>query len=156
MASKMATNCIQDLGEDVTRKGLHCTWIDERDWKTVCAQLYSSRAAERQRGVARVSAWRARGVVPFPVEITADIIDSQLLDEQQQSTLLTEQPLALLYSMVVTRWESVPDQILILLAVKNFGFGSIFVGLSMEWLIMGFTVAGEISRFLKLCRMYVR
>ena len=128
----MATNCIQDLGEDVTRKGLYCTWIDERDWKTVCSQLYSSRAAERQRGVARVSAWRARGVVPFPVEITADIIDSQLLDEQQQSTLLTEQTLALLYSMVVTRWESVPDQILILFAVKIFGFGSIFVGLSME------------------------
>ena len=85
-----------------TEKGLHCSWIDQHDWKAVSSLLYSSKAADRARGVARVAAWTARGVVPFPVEITADIVSSQLADDssnQQQQ----QQSLALLYSMVVTR-----------------------------------------------------
>lgn len=106
-ASKVREN-IQYLAQERTRKGLHCTWIDENGWKTVCSQLYSGSSSERRRGVARVAAWKARGVVPFPVEITADIVDSQLWEEEHLATILTEQTFALLYSMAVTRWAGRP------------------------------------------------
>ena len=92
-------DCIRQLSQR-TVKGLHCSWIDQHDWKAVSSLLYSSKAADRAKGVARVAAWTARGVVPFPVEITADIVASQLAEDGEQRH---EQTLALLYSMVVTR-----------------------------------------------------
>lgn len=99
---------IHDLAQDRTRKGLPCSWIDENEWKTVCSMLYSGSNGERRTGVARVAGWKARGTVPFPVEITADIVDSQLWEEESLTVMLTEQTFALLYSMVVTRWAERP------------------------------------------------
>ena len=140
---------VHDLAQDRTQKGLPCTWIDENEWKTVCSLLYSSSGAERRRGVARVAGWKARGTVPFPVEITADIVDSQLWEEEGVAMMLTEQAFALQYSMVVTRWAGQPCS----RATPLTSFNNYYSGSSMVWLTMGCVVVEILGPYSALSHM---
>ena len=94
---------IHQLLFDQTRKGLHCPWIDETEWKTVCSWLYGNETDERRKGVARVAAWRARGIIPFPIESTVDIVQC-LLKEETEGEVKIDEALCLMYSMAITRW----------------------------------------------------
>ena len=75
-------------------------WINDQEWVTVCSWLYDNKIDERMKGVRRVAAWRARGVVPFPIESTADIVECIINEERQTET---QQSLCLMFSMTITR-----------------------------------------------------
>ena len=78
-------------------------WINGDEWKAVCAWLFSGESDSQRAGVSRVAAWRARGNIPGPVEVTADIIECQISEKEHGNGTLTGRPLALMYAMAVTR-----------------------------------------------------
>jgi hypothetical protein len=97
---------VKELVEEVGvrgRGGVYCAWIDEEEWRLVCSWLHGENPEDLRRGVDRVSAWRARGSIPFPVEATADIVDC-LLREKSEVTAFTEESRSLVFAMIITRF----------------------------------------------------
>ena len=75
-------------------------WLCAGEWETVYNWLYSSKSALVEEGLGRVGAWRARGVVPLMVQLTADLCQCRLRERDRTDV----QPLILQYSMAITRY----------------------------------------------------
>lgn len=78
-------------------------WLCGEEWEAVYSWLYSSDPVLIERGVGRVSAWKARGEVPMMVELTADLCGCRLRERERSGGVANFQPLQLQYSMAITR-----------------------------------------------------
>ena len=85
---------------------IYTPWIDTRELRTVATWLYSHAPSDRRRGCQRVSGWQARGVIPFPVEYTADIVNCLLLKEEEESASGWGHGdvVSLSFAMFITKW----------------------------------------------------
>lgn len=84
-------------------RGTHCTWLNGQEWETVYTWMYSNDSALMHRALGRVAAWMARGALPLPVEVTADLVHCRLWELEHRSGGGTERMEALVYSMAITR-----------------------------------------------------
>jgi len=78
-------------------------WLCADEWEAVYNWLFSTKCVMVEEGLGRVSAWRARGLVPLMVEVTADLCECRLRDRSRTGSTLQEQSLLLQYSMAITR-----------------------------------------------------
>ena len=83
-----------------TAAGVYCPWISREEWEVVYSWLSSKHGELMKKGVGRVAAWKARGRIPMAVEMTADLIECNLMDKEERSMF---QSLNLTYSMAITR-----------------------------------------------------
>jgi hypothetical protein len=82
-----------------------CPWTSCTEWNDVLELLYSSETEHRRKGLARVAAWKARGVIPALVEVTVDIVSCLVHEEDCGRCMdFSEQALRLMYAMALTRF----------------------------------------------------
>ena len=79
-----------------------CQWIDDHEWKCVCSWLYGTKIEDKRKGISRVAAWRARGVVPFQVESTVGVVECLIKEETDSDH--TQETLCLMFAMAITRY----------------------------------------------------
>lgn len=82
-------------------------WINQAEWDTVCSWLYSNTTSDQERGIARVTAWRARENLPFPVESTCTLCECLIREKHlsvEEGTSKQQESLRLMMGMAVTRY----------------------------------------------------
>ncbi|XP_008788499.1 uncharacterized protein LOC103706229 [Phoenix dactylifera] len=83
-------------------------WSSWDQWNFVRESIFSSSSDSVAAALRRISAWRSRGCLPVPIEITAAFVEIQQKDpffskEPMVDALSSEEMLAMLYSMAITR-----------------------------------------------------
>ncbi|XP_010922079.3 uncharacterized protein [Elaeis guineensis] len=83
-------------------------WSSWDQWNFVRESIFSSSPDSIAGALQRISAWRSRGCLPVPIEITAAFVEIQQKDPffrkaPMDDPLSSEEMLAMLYSMAITR-----------------------------------------------------
>ncbi|VFQ81255.1 unnamed protein product [Cuscuta campestris] len=83
-------------------------WLSWEEWSSVGDSLFSSSPLLVDSALQRISTWRTRGCIPIAINVTASVIEVQqkdpfFRDDIPTSVQLSEEMLAMLYSMAVTR-----------------------------------------------------
>nr|GME20170.1 ribosomal biogenesis protein LAS1L-like isoform X2 [Ipomoea batatas] len=95
--------------EDQKSQGLKLVpWLTWEEWSFIGDSLFSSSPLSVDSALRRISTWRNRGCIPVAVDVTASIIEIQQKDPYfrdgvPKSVQLSEEMLAMLYSMAITR-----------------------------------------------------
>ncbi|XP_019182308.1 PREDICTED: uncharacterized protein LOC109177396 isoform X2 [Ipomoea nil] len=95
--------------EDQKSQGLKLVpWLTWEEWSFIGDSLFSSSPLSVDSALRRISTWRNRGCIPVAVDVTASIIEIQqkdpyFRDDVPKSVQLSEEMLAMLYSMAITR-----------------------------------------------------
>lgn len=83
-------------------------WLSWDEWNFIRQSLFSSSPNSIAAALKRISAWRARGRLPIPIEVTADIIEIQqkdlfFRDGRDGDALDSDEILAMSYCMAIMR-----------------------------------------------------
>ncbi|XP_020276908.1 uncharacterized protein LOC109851263 isoform X1 [Asparagus officinalis] len=83
-------------------------WSSWDQWHFVRESLFSSSPDSVAKALQRISAWRSRGCLPVPIDVTAAIVEIQQKDPFfregiSSDALNSEELLAMLYSMAIMR-----------------------------------------------------
>jgi hypothetical protein len=81
-------------------------WSGSKEWDNVFEMLYSSESNLRRKGLARVAAWKTRGVIPALLEVTVDLISCSVHEEEcaEGPPKFVGRVLQLMYAMALTRF----------------------------------------------------
>ncbi|EHA8590770.1 putative Ribosomal biogenesis protein LAS1L [Cocos nucifera] len=82
-------------------------WSSWDQWNFVRESIFSSSPDSVAAALRRISAWRGRGCLPAPIEITAAFVEIQQKDPffrkaPMDDALSSEEMLSMLYSMAIT------------------------------------------------------
>ncbi|URD77505.1 Las1-like [Musa troglodytarum] len=83
-------------------------WSCWDQWKFVKESIFSSSPDVVGTALQKISAWRSRGCLPVPIDVTAAFIEIQQKDpffrrDPMNSTLESDEMLSMLYSMTIIR-----------------------------------------------------
>lgn len=83
-------------------------WSSWDQWNFVRESIFSSSHDSVAAALGRISAWRSRGCLPVPIDVTAAIVETQQKDPffregAVDNALISEEMLAMLYCMAIMR-----------------------------------------------------
>ena len=76
-------------------------WTCREEWEAVYLWMFSKDPALVHKAIGRVAAWKARASVPIAVELTSDLMECHLWEQEHHGA--TEQAHSLMCSMAITR-----------------------------------------------------
>ena len=76
-------------------------WTCREEWEAVYLWMFSKDPALVYKAIGRVAAWKARASVPIAVELTSDLMECHLWEQEHHGA--TEQAHSLMCSMAITR-----------------------------------------------------